>query len=241
MEYLNNGGGMTSDERFYGLNDMVKAGCGDCEGCSACCRGMGASIVLNPYDIWLLTSNLKTSFEGLMAGKIELNVVNGIILPNLKMVKNEERCAFLNEENRCGIHSFRPGICRIFPLGRDYGGRGIRYFLLDGACRKENKTKVKVRRWIDTENVGRNEEFLVSWHSFLKGLQAQIMQSGDETWVKNANMYVLRKFYLQPYDREADFYGQFYTRLKKAKEELEVKGDSGLGISVEPDLGKETD
>ena len=30
-----------SDGRLYGANDMVKADCGDCEGCSACCRGMG--------------------------------------------------------------------------------------------------------------------------------------------------------------------------------------------------------
>ena len=30
-----------SDGRLYGLNDMVKADCRDCEGCSACCRGMG--------------------------------------------------------------------------------------------------------------------------------------------------------------------------------------------------------
>lgn len=30
-----------SDGRLYDENDMVKAGCDDCKGCSACCRGMG--------------------------------------------------------------------------------------------------------------------------------------------------------------------------------------------------------
>ena len=30
-----------SDGKLYTSNDMVKADCGDCQGCSACCHGMG--------------------------------------------------------------------------------------------------------------------------------------------------------------------------------------------------------
>ena len=43
---------------LYTSNDMVKVGCSDCAGCSACCHGMGETIVLDPYDIWQLTSHL---------------------------------------------------------------------------------------------------------------------------------------------------------------------------------------
>jgi hypothetical protein len=28
-----------SDGKLYGAEDMVKADCGDCEGCFACCQG----------------------------------------------------------------------------------------------------------------------------------------------------------------------------------------------------------
>ena len=38
-----------SDGRLYGLNDMVKADCRDCRGCSVCCRDMGTSILLDPW------------------------------------------------------------------------------------------------------------------------------------------------------------------------------------------------
>ena len=37
-----------SDGKLYSRDDMVKAGCDDCRGCSACCHGMGNSIVLDP-------------------------------------------------------------------------------------------------------------------------------------------------------------------------------------------------
>ena len=77
--------GEISDGRLYGLNDMAKLGCNDCAGCSSCCRGMGNTIVLDPYDVWRLTGGLGVSLQQLLAGHLELNVVDGIILPNLKL------------------------------------------------------------------------------------------------------------------------------------------------------------
>ena len=118
-----------SDGRLYGINDMVKADCHGCRDCSVCCQGMGSSILLDPLDIFRLSCGLNKSFEEMIDEKIELNVVDGLILPNLKMADDTERCVFLTEEGRCGIHAARPGICRIFPLGRLYENRSFRYFL----------------------------------------------------------------------------------------------------------------
>ena len=55
-----------SDGNLYTANDMVKADCQDCKGCSACCRGMGDSIVLDPYDVWQMSAGLGETFEELM-------------------------------------------------------------------------------------------------------------------------------------------------------------------------------
>ena len=118
-----------SDGKLYTANDMVKADCQDCKGCSACCHGMGESIVLNPLDVHRLKVGLGKSFEQLLENCLELNVCDGLILPNLKMSGPDEACTFLNSEGRCTIHSFRPGICRIFPLGRFYEGDSFKYFL----------------------------------------------------------------------------------------------------------------
>ena len=86
-----------SDGKLYGSGDMVKVGCDDCRGCSACCRGMGSSIVLDPHDIFCLETGLGLSFEELLAEAVELNLVDGMILPNLKMSGEGEVCTFLNE------------------------------------------------------------------------------------------------------------------------------------------------
>lgn len=56
-----------TDGRLYTKNDMVKVGCNDCQGCSACCHGMGESIVLDPYDIYRMSVGLQVKMEELMA------------------------------------------------------------------------------------------------------------------------------------------------------------------------------
>ena len=109
-----------SDGRLYKASDMVKADCGGCNGCSRCCHGMGNSIILDPYDVYRMTTGMGKSMQELLAASVELNVVDGVILPNLKMQGAEEACAYLDGEGRCSIHPYRPGICRLFPLGRYY-------------------------------------------------------------------------------------------------------------------------
>ena len=79
-----------SDGRLYSSGDMVKVDCHDCEGCSACCQGMGNSIILDPMDLWRLQLGKKENFDTLLANYLELNVVDGMVLPNLKMAGEEE-------------------------------------------------------------------------------------------------------------------------------------------------------
>ena len=87
-----------SDGKLYTNKDMVKAGCGECQGCSDCCRGMGNSIFLDPMDIYRLTTGLECTFEDLLSTCVELQVVDGFIQPNMKMTGKEEQCPFLNEK-----------------------------------------------------------------------------------------------------------------------------------------------
>lgn len=205
-----------SDGKLYTANDMVKAGCQDCKGCSACCRGMGSSIVLDPLDVFRLTKDLECTFQELLAAALELNVVDGIVLPNLKMAGTKEECVFLNAQGRCNIHASRPGICRLFPLGRVYEDGGFKYFLQIHECKKENRTKVKVSKWIDTPDIRRYELFVNNWHYFLKDME-KLFDRADDAGKKQISMYVLQQFYLKPYDMQAEFYEQFALRLKEAR------------------------
>lgn len=223
---------MTPD-RLYTARDMAKIGCDDCKGCSYCCQEMGESVVLTPLDICELTLHLGKSFDELMEDKIELYMTDGMVMPNLKMTGETKAygskavCGFLNEEGRCSIHSFRPGLCRLFPLGRNYEIKqvetedgikeikGFQYFIVKDSCPNLNGTKVKIEKWLGIPNLKKNEEFITEWHYFCKDFQEEmqrLLRAGEDERVKKINVAMLELFYRKPYEKERDFYEQFEER-----------------------------
>lgn len=215
-----------SDGKLYGLNDMVKAGCNGCQGCSDCCRGMGNSVILDPLDIYRLSGALGRTFGELLEHQLELHVVDGLILPNLKMAGPEEACGFLSEEGRCTIHEARPGVCRLFPLGRYYENGGFRYFLQKNECRSGARTKVKVGRWIDTPQLKQNQLYILAWHNLLNRVEVLVAE-GDETLAKKLNLLLLNQFFVETYETDQDFYEQFSVRLKKFQAVLDEVAECG--------------
>ena len=105
------------DGRFYDPGDMVKVGCGECSGCSDCCKGMGKTIILDPLDVCRLTQGLHVDFQQLIGSHLELNVVDGVILPNLLEAGTEEVCTFLNKEGRCRHPQHPPRRLPSVPYG----------------------------------------------------------------------------------------------------------------------------
>lgn len=214
-----------SDGKLYGLNDMVKVCANNCDGCSACCHGRGDTITLDPLDVHFLKQGLQADFTKLMAGTISLGVVNGVIRPSMAMTDEEDsKCVFLNGKGRCDIHGFRPGLCRLFPLGRVYEEDGLKYILLTGECVRENRTKEKVFKWIGMPNMAGYEQYLIKWHDFLKMVEGVIAEeSDDEAFIKNLNIYILQKFYVNDFGETLDeFYANFYRILAETYELFEL-------------------
>lgn len=212
-----------SDGKLYGGNDMVKADCHDCAGCCECCKGMGISIQLDPLDIHRISSYEGKGFEKLLEESVQLNLVSGLILPNMKMDGQKEACYYLDSKGRCRIHKARPGICRLFPLGRYYENREFHYFLQVNQCKNENRSKIKVKKWIDTPELKKYEDFTVKWHFFIKDIQEYLVKSGDKALAKEMGMYILTSFYMKPFSETQDFYGEFENRLLEANNYVQEK------------------
>lgn len=206
-----------SDGRLYELNDMVRADCAGCQGCSKCCRSdMGTSITLDPYDVWLLTRGTGRSFESMVEKEIRLSVLDGLILPHMNM---EHGCGFLDQDGRCTIHPYRPSICRLFPLGRYYKNGDFKYFLQVNECTKQNRSKVKVQKWIDIEPIEEHTAFVRKWHNYLGLARRKVEEAQDPQQIRNFMLFLLELFYVTEYEPE-DFFSQFHRRLKTAVREM---------------------
>lgn len=213
-----------SDGKRYTANDMVRIECQECAGCSECCHDMGESILLDPYDIYQLEQGLHTTFAELLQDKLELHVVDGVILPNLKMQENTLQCGFLNEQGRCAIHAFRPGFCRLFPLGRIYENGTFFYFWQIHECAYPKKSKIKIKKWLGIPELSRYEEYIRNWHDFLKTAGEISERAENQDIARELNMMILNTFYVNQYERSLSFYEQFETRMISARETLRILG-----------------
>lgn len=230
-----------SDGRRYGLNDMVKADSNGCKGCSRCCETMTETIILGPFDIFRISKKTGKSFLELVNEKsIELNMQDGVILPNIG--NNGSGCVYLSDEKRCVIHDSRPDFCRLFPLGRLYENDGFTYILQTGQCDK-SCSKIKVKKWIDTPDYEINSKYVLAWHDIIKNtgfvvkglMEAENKADAQGEGSKDLNASeltnnllnsLLKLFYVVPYE---DFYKEFFERVEEygkifEKTEREVNG-----------------
>ena len=206
-----------SDGKLYSPDDMVKAEANGCRGCSFCCENMCDTIVLDPYDIYSLSKGLDKDFTVLMLEEyIEIGLHDLLSMPHIK--DRGTGCGFLTEEKRCSVHSFRPGICRLFPLGRYYHDDTFSYILQTHECKVEERNEVKVRDWLETEELERYEEYVLKWHGFVRNLTNFMKEPAEPGVKRNIHILFLKKFYEDPYDLNKEFYPQIYERMKRWQE-----------------------
>lgn len=215
-----------SDGRNYRSDDLVKIGTNGCSGCCDCCR-MDPVIVLDPWDTYMLQKGTGLSLDKMLDSRVRLDVIDGLIQPVLQMPGGV--CSWLGADGRCEIHDFRPGICRLYPLGRSWTpaadapcgnvpAEEFTYILQVNECTHCTGSKVKVKKWLGIPDLIRYEDFCRKWHAFLG--QARALCDRDGNVRKIVCMQILQRCYLAGFDADEDFYPQFERQLKAACESL---------------------
>ncbi|MBR3307796.1 MAG: YkgJ family cysteine cluster protein [Lachnospiraceae bacterium] len=206
-----------SDGKYYTSEDLVKADAHGCKGCSWCCENMCDTIFLDPYDLYSVCKGLGKDFTALMLeGYLDIGLYDLISMPHIK--DNGAGCGFLSAEKRCTIHSFRPGICRLFPLGRFYHDDTFSYILQTHECRIEDREEVKVRDWLEIEELEAYEEYVLRWHTLVKNISEFMKEPAEPGVKRNIHVMFLKKFFETPYDLTQDFFPQIYARIKEWEE-----------------------
>ena len=89
-----------------------------------------------------------------------------------------------------------------------------------GECRETNRSKVKVSKWLDTPNQGKNHDFLCKWHYLLKDVEKAVKGREDSEYAKRLNMSLLTQFYFGENDTEEEFYRDFEEKVNRFREEI---------------------
>jgi Fe-S-cluster containining protein len=98
-------------ERFY-PDDEINF---DCQRCNKCCKN--SDILLTPYDVAKLRSNLKINTATLLDKYcVKFDRTEGPVVPGIMLKRAiTNGCPFLLNSG-CSVYKDRPGMCRNYPL-----------------------------------------------------------------------------------------------------------------------------
>ncbi len=184
------------EDRLLCGSDKAPVGCNDCAGCAECCQESAVMIVLDEYDIRMLKDGLNYSFEGMLRnGMIRMEVVDGVVLPGLN-VREDGSCVFLGGNGRCTIHAYRPGICRMYPLGRIYHEDGsFSYYLQEGECGRRTGERIRVSDWIGIRDFEEYEQAVRRYHDSLVELRESCASASHEEQIALQSTFLKKHFF----------------------------------------------
>ena len=83
---------------------------------------------------------------------------------------------------------------------------------------KQDRQKIKIKKWLDTPDIREYEKFITDWHYFLRDVWDALKREGasGET-VKQVNIYILKQFYMRGFNENQNFYAQFAERLAEVQ------------------------
>lgn len=100
----------------------------DCRGCGHCCQGVGG-IVLSVADLDRLCNNLGCTAADFQQKYGEIR--NGKLYIR---TGQDNYCIFFDTATGCGIHSFKPAVCKAWPFFRGNLMDGESLELAKGYC-----------------------------------------------------------------------------------------------------------
>ena len=213
-----------------------------CGGCGNGCRKRN-DIGLSGLDLWRLAGRLGLPTELVIAsfGKKVTGSSSRIPVIRLMPRKDTGNCPFLTTRSGCAVHSHKPLVCALYPLGQSieiFPGidpskesdrrKAIHYFSQDTGCSGE-KVTLSLREYLAGFAIEEREELDLRWARDCLALSSRV--KGLEKRLRPIEMkYLQRKIeralYLD-YDSETDFAPQYEQNIAELERVLcKLEGDT---------------
>lgn len=156
-----------------------------CNSCGQCCRNRN-DILLKPIDIYKMSKELNISPIQLINKYCEVYIGETSKLPVVSVKFRDNLfdkttiCPFLKKVNEktyhCRIHNSKPGVCKIYPLGRINSGNDneTMYFKQPITCvKKEDQKEYTFEEWLG-EDYKLQEDFFAEFYEIVNYIDKKI-------------------------------------------------------------------
>lgn len=227
-----------TDYPEIGLEDIFSF---QCQGCGDCCRKR-SDIILSGYDLYRLCCRFSLPAQMVIDAFCQSYAGNSTRLPVIRIRPRRDNgnCPFLTAESSCAIHSHKPLVCALYPLGQsidfepgtdpadpEVRRRCIHYFAQDTGCSGHQVT-LTLREYLDSFSILEREELDLRWARDCLALSSRVRALEKRLRpieIKYLRRKILRAFYLN-YDFRQDFAPQYDRNIAQLEETLcKLEGD----------------
>lgn len=192
-----------------------------CTQCGACCVNR-EDILLTTKDVFRMAKKLGMTQKEFVEKYCDVYVGSDSRVPLVRLQPHgkDKRCPLL-QNKRCIVHSVKPSVCALFPLGRGMCFKDkqqeafeFSYFLQEincGDCSEE----FTVREWLAQFGMQPEDEFSIQWMPFVSRLSEFLREAEkhcEQTVMEMLWSYCFVILFFD-YSMEEDFMPQFQQRI----------------------------
>lgn len=192
-----------------------------CTQCGACCINR-EDILLTPKDVFRMAKELQMTQKGFVEKHCDIYVGSDSRIPlvHLQPSGKDKHCPLLQNKH-CIVHSVKPTVCALFPLGRGMRFKDeqqeafeFSYFLQEIDC-GDRSEEFTVREWLARFGMQPEDEFSIQWMLFVSKLSKFLREA--EKHCKQTVMEMLWSYCFVilffDYSMRKDFISQFQQRM----------------------------
>jgi len=202
-----------------GLDDTFKF---HCDQCGKCCTYRD-DIILSPMDIFKMARELKITPVDFYHEYCVFNIGEHTRMPIVRLgsVGKDYHCVLL-KNHKCSVHTVKPAVCGMFPLGRymsfekdtydqaDFATNKVKYLLQPPDCGDDSEEHT-VREWLSGFDINLEDEVFVEWQKAISrfGNKINELEKKQDMLTMMEIWFVVRVVLYLQYDTSKDFLPQF--------------------------------
>jgi len=214
------------DKYKIGLDDTFAFKCREC---GKCCKSR-EDILLTGRDLFNIAKCLKITIPQAIEIYCEVYIGSSSRVPIIRLLPkgSNKVCPLLNN-GKCLVHTSKPTICGLFPIGRVSTGavieEGIKsgekmhlHYILNPIDCGGRRKKQTVRQWLEAFNIPVDDEFYGLWTQTTTYLSEMFRKFEDGQTTEKALSAlwnaVIEALYVD-YNTDKDFFEQFKVQSDK--------------------------
>lgn len=145
-----------------------------CQMCGNCCRKREEGIAITGLDVYRLAQSFGTTTEDILSKYVDIHLGPHSNLPVVCLRERMDGSCCLLRSGHCTVHSMKPVVCAVFPLGRgvDPWTSEVFYFSQGSHCcsHSSNGQTWTVKEWIALWNLPELDSMGLAWTKLSMGL-----------------------------------------------------------------------